>query len=232
MKYLLPIEYTRFIYYTIINELDVEQTSFFFLFQYKKNIVQNPDFINELKKSIDLIDKKRKKIKKESNADLKLNGSDCNIDTDVINGKIPFDSLHYQTEFINGNWEAVSEFSEEAILSNEKLTILKEGLKLFISRAEDNLPDNEELIINKKIKERTANKSIKIRWEGTQSQLYYEFRVLKENELILNNYDEIAEFIKENFTGFEKTSLNTIRTEIKRKINIVKPKRIQKPDEI
>ena len=209
MSYLLPEDYFDFIHNSI--NLDSNLIADYFISEYEKNKDKNIDFINQLSNRVYLFESVINKHQEF-----------------ILMAKIDSDNFDY----FNHVYPHLSYTDKAKKLRYSDLINITDGLKLFISRAEDNLPDNEELIINKKIKERTANKSIKIRWEGTQSQLYYEFRVLKENELILNNYDEIAEFIKENFTGFEKTSLNTIRTEIKRKINIVKPKRIQKPDEI
>ena len=221
MKYLLPIEYTRFIYYVIINELNIEQTSFYFWSQHKTYFEHNQNFINELRHSIDLIDKKRKKIIKESNDDLKLNGIDCFIDTDVLNGKIPFDSLHYQTEFINGNWEVVSEFSEEAILSNENLPILREGFELF-----------EKYVINKEVPKNniptTPILTLTQRIHLLKKLGFFELNKVKElNDtqkghlvsLLLqssykNTYDKIRERLNEKTIKLEIEKLNNILVEL------------------
>jgi len=130
MKYLLPIKYTRFIYYAIFHELDIEQTSFYFWSQHKTYFEYNQNFINELRNSIDLIAKKREEVIKSNRKDWEES------EVSILNGLVPFSHLYY---YIEGD-EVYSEFSEEAILSNERLLILREGFVLF-----------EKYVINKEV---------------------------------------------------------------------------------
>lgn len=77
----------------------------------------------------------------------------------------------------------------------------------------------------------TQNKSnidkVKLKWRGQNNQLYSVLRQLKNDyELTDSSYDEIAEFIKQSFTGFENTKKGTIEKELKKKKLLPKPKRI------
>jgi hypothetical protein len=104
-----------------MNDLDIEQTSFYFWSQYKTHIEHNPDFINELKKSIDFIDNKREEIIKAHRKDWRES------EVSILNGMVPFSYLFQHIE----EEEFISEFTEEVIISSENLDKLKEGVSLF-----------------------------------------------------------------------------------------------------
>jgi hypothetical protein len=68
----------------------------------------------------------------------------------------------------------------------------------------------------------------KIKWTGQKNQLYSVIRQLKiDHELIKNSFNELAEFIISNFTGFENTKKETVEKELKKNSQLPKNKRIK-----
>lgn len=88
---------------------------------------------------------------------------------------------------------------------------------------------NEQLEIYSKLlkleggAEIITDKSFKLNWNGQSNVLIHVFYELKKAKgkankpLLINTNDEIAVFLKENFTCFEKTKLNTIVSQLKKK---------------
>lgn len=211
MKYLLPIEYTRFIYYAIFHELDIEQTSFYFWSQYKTYFEHNQNFINELRNSIDLIAQKREEVIKSNRKDWEES------EVSILNGLVPFSYLYYHIE----RDEFYSEFSEEAILSNESLLILREGFELF-----------EKYVINKEVPKNniptTPILTLTQRIHLLKKLGFFELNKVKElNDkqkghlvsLLLqssykNTYDKIRERLNEKTIKHEIDKLNNILVEL------------------
>jgi len=73
----------------------------------------------------------------------------------------------------------------------------------------------------------TSNQqNVKLIWKGQKNQLYNVLRQLKNLDLIGNSYNNLADFLIENVSGFENTSKETIEKEIKKIKDLPKPKRI------
>ncbi|XVJ66862.1 MAG: hypothetical protein HEQ40_12110 [Lacibacter sp.] len=74
--------------------------------------------------------------------------------------------------------------------------------------------------------------STKLIWNGQKNQLYSILRQLKEltykdNPLLSNSYNSLAEFVKQNVSGFEKTKKGSIEKEITKPKPLPKNKRIE-----
>jgi hypothetical protein len=67
---------------------------------------------------------------------------------------------------------------------------------------------------------------VKLRWTGQKNQLYGVIQQLKENELISNTYNQIADFLKENVIPFHSASKENIEKELKKDFN--KPENLAK----
>lgn len=67
---------------------------------------------------------------------------------------------------------------------------------------------------------------IKLKWKGTNNQLYSVIRQLKKAELLLNSNEDMATFLKYNVDKLNITALATILTELKRNKSVPKSKRI------
>jgi hypothetical protein len=77
------------------------------------------------------------------------------------------------------------------------------------------------------------NRVIKLKWTGNKNQLYSVIRQLKNDyELITNSYNELADFLIANVTGFENTKKETVEKEIKKDQPLPKERRVNiKPEE-
>lgn len=136
------------------------------------------------------------------------------------------------------------EFSElfKKLPNNDKLIEIDKingGIKVFYYR-ENNIKRkeiidelrNEIKIIETSYFVKSQNiKSNKLIWKGKKNQLYNVLRQLKNLDLIGNSYNNLADFLIDNVSGFEDTSKGTIEKEINKKKELPKPRRINiEPD--
>ncbi len=76
---------------------------------------------------------------------------------------------------------------------------------------------------------------VKLNWQGQSNTLTFLFRQLKVNvnpkgeSLVSNSYDEVAQFLKDNFEGYENVKLSTIVGQLKK---TDKPKKANKKIEL
>ncbi len=68
---------------------------------------------------------------------------------------------------------------------------------------------------------------IKLNWKGQKNQIYQVLRELKEQELITNTYNELADFLIQNVIPFQNTKKETIEKELKKKKPLPKNKRVR-----
>jgi hypothetical protein len=70
---------------------------------------------------------------------------------------------------------------------------------------------------NLMVENKKESKNIKLKWKGSKIQLYSVLRQLKNQyELIGNSYNELAEFLINNVTGFNETKKETVEKELKK----------------
>jgi hypothetical protein len=72
----------------------------------------------------------------------------------------------------------------------------------------------------------SARSNIQLHWTGQKNQLYHVLRQLKSQGLIMNSYEELAFFIKNNVNIFNQTSLSTITKELGKSKPLPKHKRL------
>ena len=65
----------------------------------------------------------------------------------------------------------------------------------------------------KETKNHPSTTNIKLKWEGQKNQLYQVLRDLKEQELISNSYNQLADFLIQNVIPFQNNSKETIEKE-------------------
>lgn len=107
-------------------------------------------------------------------------------------------------------------------INNVKRKNIINDLKLEIEKIEEQF-----------FKKDHSNKSFKLIWKGQKNQLYNVLRQLKNLDLIGNSYNNLADFLIENVSGFENTSKGTIEKEINKIKDLPKPKRINiEPDRV
>lgn len=136
----------------------------------------------------------------------------------------PLDKIYY-----NDNGEKLN--SEHAT-QNEFLNQIQQFIYDFYSvffasikaRYYSENGDNKNSVINI-LDEKKDNEKLKLKWSGQKNQLYNVLRQLKDRGLILNSYNNLADFLIQNVTGFEETKKETITKEIQRNIPIPKSKR-------
>jgi len=109
-----------------------------------------------------------------------------------------------------------------------KRTFTLHEFKNLIDGFNDFVSSSKELEQIEKIKEpERVNKPLKLKWTGNKNQLYSVIRQLKNDfELITNSYNELAEFLISNVTGFENTSKETVEKELKKDKQPPKPRRV------
>lgn len=73
----------------------------------------------------------------------------------------------------------------------------------------------KDLEQHKKVDEENVSNSIIMNWEGQNNVLTDMFRQAKNRGYLTNSIPDIASFLKENFSCFEKTKLSTIETQLK-----------------
>jgi hypothetical protein len=190
MEYLLPKDYTEMIYNSINLESDLIAN--YFISEYEKNKDKNIDFINNLSNSIYLFE------------------SVINKHQEFISiAKIISDEIDY----FNHVFPDYSYTDKAKKLKYSDLINITDGLKLFISRAEDNLPDNEELIINKKIK-----------WNGGPSDFGFLINQLIANGWIEKPYKTHINNAKFFYDLFDiDTTVGTLASELNENRNSLSP---------
>ncbi|OLY91219.1 hypothetical protein SAMN05444008_11293 [Cnuella takakiae] len=62
----------------------------------------------------------------------------------------------------------------------------------------------------------SSNQFIKLNWLGQKNQIYQVLRKLKQDGLIGNSYNELADFLIQNVVGFHNTKKETVEKELKR----------------
>jgi hypothetical protein len=158
-----------------------------------------------------LIAQKREEVIKSNRKDWEES------EVSILNGLVPFSYLYYHIE----RDEFYSEFSEEAILSNESLLILREGFELF-----------EKYVINKEVPKNniptTPILTLTQRIHLLKKLGFFELNKVKElNDkqkghlvsLLLqssykNTYDKIRERLNEKTIKHEIDKLNNILVEL------------------
>ncbi len=111
----------------------------------------------------------------------------------------------------------------DTILMLEALLLLVLIIPLLITKVKDledsfaikRIKDDMEQL--KKESEENISKSnnIPMNWEGQNNVLTDMFRQAKNRGYLTNSIPEIAYFLKENFSCFDKTKLSTIETQLK-----------------
>ena len=190
MEYLLPKDYTEMIYNSI--SLESNLIADYFISEYEKNKDKNIDFINNLSNSIYLFESVINKHQEF-----------------IMMAKIDSDNFDY----FNHVYPHLSYTDKEKKLRYSDLINITDGLKLFISRAEDNLPDNEELIINQKIK-----------WNGGPSDFGFLINQLIANGWIdkpYKSYNNNAKFFLNLFDI--DTTVGTLAKELSEKSYSLSP---------
>ena len=164
MKYLTPIEYTKFIYYTIGQFLDTERTFYYFLSQHKIFGESSPNFSIELGKIIEFAKTRREYIVKINQPKwTKQNGYDFeDIDLVTANGKVKLNDI-FRGRLGASEYGALDTLEweensyEESLLSEENLEFLLEGYELFTEYLRNgkvpvnNIPKTEKISLKKQI---------------------------------------------------------------------------------
>lgn len=190
MSYLLPEDYFDFIHNSI--NLDSNLIADYFISEYEKNKDKNIDFINQLSNRVYLFESVINKHQEF-----------------ILMAKIDSDNFDY----FNHVYPHLSYTDKAKKLRYSDLINITDGLKLFISRAEDNLPDNEELIINKKIK-----------WNGGPSDFGFLINQLITNGWIdkpCKSYNDNAKFFLNLFDI--DTTVGTLAKELSEKSYSLSP---------
>jgi hypothetical protein len=190
MSYLLQSDYSEMIYNSI--NLESNLIADYFISEYEKNKDKNIDFINQLSNSIYLFESVINKHKEFIKT--------TDISSDEFN-------------YFNHVFSDYSFTDKEKTLKYSDLINLIEGLKLFIDITEDNSTENEEFVINKKIK-----------WNGGPSDFGFLINELIANGWIdkpYNNHSKNANFFYDLFDI--DTTIGTLASELNENRNSLSP---------
>lgn len=115
---------------------------------------------------------------------------------------------------------------DKNLLTNSNLEISMFIKSTFSNFRSIELEDIEMRLNPNAIQEKVTPKiPIKLNWKGQKNQLYFVFRELKDMNLILNSYDDLAIILKNSIDIFEDGEISTIGGAISKKIVLPKPKR-------
>lgn len=111
----------------------------------------------------------------------------------------------------------------DTILMLEALLLLALIIPLLITKVKDledsftikRIKDDMEQLKKESKENISKSNNIPMNWEGQNNVLTDMFRQAKNKGYLTNSIPDIALFLKENFSCFEKTKLSTIETQLK-----------------
>lgn len=203
MEYLKPYQY-----YILIGDIfgSVSETVTEYLkLKYEIYNKSNPRFIHLLGDCIIEIFK----VVEPQNLEFKNNWLIRNPDSLLIPPSP--NTYYFDTQYLKRSF-TLEEFSNLIIGFN--------NFKDFVSELNEIQKNTSDALHNKRI--------IKLDWKGQKNQLYFVIRELKNKyEFINNSYNEIAEFLIENVSGFQNTKKETVEKELKKNTKLPKNKRVE-----
>jgi len=147
-----------------------------------------------------------------------------NAPFDIINLEMGYDaaakSLVIKTQTMT------SELEMEMLFTNT-LTLIKltrdyvRSNDLANSDLRTQLLDNLETVLRRSLSDERSSYSPKIEWAGENDELYEILIQLKQKHnkkgqpYLNNSYEDLASFLKNNFSGFKDTQLSTIQTRMR-----------------
>lgn len=194
----------------------------YYLFQYNNHKSVNPDFVSNLKSTIDLITSHV-----EFHASLSVDyPKNYNWNEHLIYYKgHSFKVLEYEYKI------------RETALDNKIADLYSDGyapttineLRMSFNRFKTLI--KKDFIKEAKTKDAVSPALIKLQWKGQNNQLYYVFRQLKKKYMMLDEtYDVLTSFIQQSFVGFDEIKKSGIEKEIKKNLdnpdNMSKQKRL------
>lgn len=203
MNYLMPNQYGEILYRAI--GLEVSQIVNLFRSEYLTYKEHNPNFISELGRAIIELEKKfHDTVNNLKGNYYTQDGQIPELEFNLMS--FPIGEIFPNADFDNRN------------LNYSTVESVSKGWVEFKETVE-----NSDTTISK-----DSNSTVKIKWEGQKNQLYSVIRQLKNDySLITNSYDELAEFIVNNFYGFTPSNRRTVETELKKEQNLPKRKRVK-----
>lgn len=198
---------------TSINPI-YESIGDYFFMKYNEHVTINHNFINGLKKALESLHDKFKedielKILKNISVNKKQKWGDFSI------------YLHYNKIFydfqIQQNESQFPLPHTEQVLAKKRTTINKlyEGYDYFIK------------LVEEKDQNSSKQAKIKLNWGLKTNQLYVLIRELKNQGIIKNTNEELAEILKNNVQQLSGVAKSTILKEISRNIQLPKNKRVK-----
>ncbi len=133
---------------------------------------------------------------------------------------------HHLKKSFDSNLEKFGDFMENICLEYKKFLSAKHEpfFRRFIEKLKPKRKESRAKVV-------TAAPNLKLNWQGQSNSLTYLFRQLKTQTnskgepLISNSYEEIAEFLKNNFNCYESVKIATIGGQLKKS---AKPKKARK----
>lgn len=188
---------------------DVQDITDHFLAEYRKNIADNPRFLEKLKELIQSTKLKVDDLRKQGIArDKKAKYK--NPDGSPME-KNDYKSYRYSTNQLGFGF---IQFHGGSRISLNKINDVEKAFEQLTIK-----------VVEMEGKE--TDRKIKLKWKGSKVQLYHVIRQLKNDyEMIGNSYNELADFLILNVISFENTGKETVEKELKKKRLPPKNKRL------